>query len=101
TDTNSTWVAFGLIDNVRVETLSTTTPLAPQVERIVVTGASVQIDFAGAASDPPAAFALQSSVNAENGYASESGATVSQVSQGRFRFVVAISGEKRFYRIQR
>jgi len=74
---------------------------APNIQTITVTGSTFQIDFAGASSDTPAAFALQSSPNAESGYARDSGATITQVSQGRFRVVVAVSGEKRFYRIQR
>ncbi len=101
TDPNSPSVAFGLIDNVRVEALTPTLPQAPEVLSIVVTGNSVQIDFTGSASDTAAAFTLQSSPNAESGYTSDSGATISQVSQGRFRVVVVVSGEKRFYRIQR
>ena len=101
TDPNSASVAFGLIDNVRVEALTPTTPQAPEVQSITVTSGNVQIDFAGASSDTQAAFTLQSSPNAESGYASESGATITQVSQGRFRVLVAVNGEKRFYRILR
>ena len=94
-------LAFTLIDNARVESLTTATPQAPDVQSIAVTGVNVQIDFAGAGSDTPAAFALQSSPDAESGYASDSGATITQVSQGQFRAPVAVSGETRFYRIQR
>jgi hypothetical protein len=74
---------------------------APEVQSIAVTGGKVQIDFAGAINDTPATFALQSSPNAESGYATDSGATITQVSQGQFRAVIALSGDKRFYRIQR
>jgi hypothetical protein len=100
-DPNSPSVAFGLIDNVRVEALTTTTPQAPEVTSIAITGGNVQIDFAGASSDTPAAFALQSSPNAESGYASEGGVIITQVGPGRFHVQTAVSGEKRFYRIQR
>ena len=75
--------------------------IRPSVTGIQIGGGNVQIDFAGANSDIPTAFVLQSSANVESGYASDSGATITQVSQGRFRVVVAVSGEKRFYRIQR
>jgi hypothetical protein len=101
TDSNSPLVAFGLIDNVRIEGLSTPTPQAPDVQSIGVAGGNVQIDFTGASSDTPAAFALLSSANVEGGYASDSGATITQVAQGQFRAVVAVNGDMRFYRIRR
>jgi hypothetical protein len=74
---------------------------APNITAIQVSVGNVQIDFTGASSDTAAAFALQSSPNAEGGYSSDSGATITQVSQGLFRAMVAVSGETRFYRIQR
>src|SRR6185503_3340519 len=83
TDPNSASVAFGLIDNVRVEALSTTTPQAPEVLSIAIISGNVQIDFAGSSSDTPEVFTLQSSANAESGYTNE-GAIITQVGPGRF-----------------
>ena len=75
--------------------------LAPDFQSIAVSAGTVQIDFAGASSDTAAAFVLQSSANVGSGYVSDSGATITQVSPGRFHVVIAVSGEKHFYRIQR
>jgi len=100
TDPDSPSVLFGLIDNVRVETL-TTTPQVPNITGIQVTSGNVQIDFSGATSDAASAFGLQSSADVSTGYANESGATITQLSPGSFRAVIGVNGGARFYRIQR
>jgi hypothetical protein len=100
TDPDSPFVLFGLIDNIRVESL-TTTPQAPNITGIQVAGGNVQIDFSGATSDTAGAFGLQSSTDVATGYASESSATITQLAPGSFRAVNAVNGAVRFYRIQR
>jgi hypothetical protein len=99
-DPNAPLIAFGLIDNVRVEGLATASQ-APTLQIPVVAAGNVQIDFAGASSDTPSAFVLQSSANVESGYATDTGATIVQLSPGQFRATAAVNGERRFYRIQR
>ena len=100
TDTDSPSVAFGLIDNVRVETFATT-PQAPGIQTIAIAGGNVQIVFSGATSDAPAAFSLLGSEIVASGYTSEAGASVTQLAPGTFRATAPVNGAIRFYRIQR
>jgi Calx-beta domain-containing protein len=100
TDIDSPFVAFGLVDNVRVEILATS-PQAPNIQTIAIGGGNVQIDFSGATSDTPTAFSLLGSANVASSYANEAGASITQLSPGSFRVTAPVNGTLRFYRIQR
>ncbi len=92
-------LSFGLVDNVRVESLTVT---KPHITRITIVGGNVQIDFTGATTDASSAFTIQSSATAITGYADVSpGASVSQLSAGSFRAVTALNGTTRYFRVLR
>ncbi|MCW5551031.1 MAG: hypothetical protein KIS67_02575 [Verrucomicrobiae bacterium] len=101
TDFNGPALLFGLIDNVRVETLAAVAA-PPDINNIELIngGSEVQIDFAGEAADTPALFALQASGTVQSGY-SDVSANATQLAPGSFRAVRAVSGNQQFYRIRR
>lgn len=101
TDFNGPALLFGLIDNVRVETL-TTAASPPEINNIQLIngGSEVQINFAGETADTPASFVLQASGTVQSGY-SDVSANITQLAPGAFRAVRAVSGSQQFYRIRR
>jgi hypothetical protein len=101
TDFNGPALLFGLIDNVRVETLATVA-LPPDINNIqLINGRSeVQIDFAGETADTPASFVLQASGTVQSGY-NDVTANITQLAPGSFRAVRAVSGSQQFYRLRR
>lgn len=102
-DANASLTAFGLFDNIRVTALPTEVPVTrPDIGGISVTdsGANVQIDFTGAASDTPGAFKVFASATAAGPYVQAS-ATITQVSPGVFRAVLPVNGDRQFYRLAR
>lgn len=98
-DANAPFLLFGLIDNVRVESLAAAVQ-APRITGSRISGGNIEIDFAAAANDAPGAFKLQSAPGL-TGFADESAAVVTQVSPGNFRASAAAAGPIRFYRIAR
>ncbi len=101
TDFNGPALLFGLMDNVRVETLATVAA-PPDINHIQLIngGTEVQIDFAGETADTPGSFALQSSGSVQSGY-SDVSANITPLAPGSFRAVRAVSGNQQFYRIRR
>lgn len=102
-DPNAFVTAFGLFDNVRAYQLITqpSTPANITAIRLVNNGTTVQVDFDGTAQDTASAFTLQASANAASGYADAAAATISQLSPGKFRATIAVSGDRQFYRVRR
>jgi hypothetical protein len=90
---------FGLVDNLRVDSLTVTPPTITAIT-IINSGTQVQVDFSAGAGDAPAAFTLQSSSVVTGTYA-DTAATVTPTGTGTFRAVVTLSGSQNFYRIKR
>jgi hypothetical protein len=98
-DPDAPYVAFGLIDNVRVEQLpSEVTPAT--IEGIVVENTTVRITFT-AQDAQPGDFTVVSSASVADGYAAETGATITSIGANRFQATLPVSGSERFYRIRR
>lgn len=97
-DINAPDMLFGLIDNVRVESLAVT---RPNITSTRIVGGNVQVDFSGAASDSASAFTLEGTATVAGGYAPEPGANITQLSPGSFRATAPVNGALRFYRIRR
>ncbi len=96
-DPNAITLQFGLIDNVRVEDLTVVAVVAPTITstQVINGGTQVQIDFTGGANT----FTLLSSAVVTGPYGSTA-ATLSNTGAGTFRFVTAVNGAQRFFRIQ-
>jgi len=88
---------YVIFDNVRVVRL----PAVLRVNGVQFTGGNVQIDFSGSTSDSASVFAVESSINAGVGYATDAGANVQQLAPGLFRAIAPVNGPVRFYRIRR
>ncbi|MFN7138590.1 MAG: Calx-beta domain-containing protein [Limisphaerales bacterium] len=91
-------VQFGLVDNVRVESL--TPPSGPTITQVQIAGSEVQIDFAGNQSDLPTGFTLQAASEAAGPYA-DVAASITQLQSSTFRATRLLSGPQQFYRIRR
>lgn len=90
----------GIVDNLVVESLPA--PTIPVITNITIVTSNVRVDFAGATSDVPAVFLLQSSTNVAGPYVIDQVATLSQLSPGGFRAVTPYTtNAARFYRIMR
>lgn len=102
-DPNSIAMAFGLFDNVRVYQIAAqpSAPVRITGIRMINNGSAVQIDFEGGAQDTASAFTLQASAVASGGFTDAPSATITQVSPGKFRAVIVVSGQMHFYRIRR
>lgn len=92
-------LSFGLVDNVRVESLTVT---RPQITKITLAASTVQIDFTGATTDSAGSFTLQSSTTGASGFADVSpAATITSLGAGSFRATTTVNGSVRFFRIKR
>ena len=92
--------SFGVFDNVRVQALESVVTTPPDITSIAIVAGNVQINFSAETSDTPAAFELVASATVNGSYA-EVPATITQLSPGNFRAVLATSGNQQFYRIRR
>jgi hypothetical protein len=90
---NSSYV---VIDNLRVVRIE---GLKISANTLVDLGASVQFDFTFGEEATPASFAVQATTAVSGPYA-DTAATITQVSPGVYRAVVAKSGTPRFYRVR-
>jgi hypothetical protein len=99
-DGNAEALAFGLIDNVRVETLTVIPPQAPNITGIALTNNTAIITFTGATNDSAASFTVESVASLGSPFGS-AGVTNQVLSPGVFQATVPISGASRFYRIRR
>jgi hypothetical protein len=92
-------LSFGLIDNLRVETLSLP---KPTITSIKIVGSNVQFDFTGIAADTAASFKIQSSALFAGTFADVSPvASISQLGSGSFRATTPVNGAVRFHRVSR
>jgi hypothetical protein len=93
---------FFYLDLVRVRS-SPPVPAPIAITRLSFQpGGNVQIDFAAGTTDTAGSFILQRSSTANTGYADAAPpATITTLSPGSFRAVVAPSGSMQFYRIRR
>jgi hypothetical protein len=90
-------LSFGLVDNLRVESLLT----RPIITKIAIVGSNVQIDFSGAASDTTDLFTIQGSVTLNGGFADVSPAAgITSLGSGSFRATTPINGPTRFFRVK-
>lgn len=89
-------LSFGLVDNVRVLNLVAVTVPAITAISVITGGTEIQIDFTGAVGG---SFTLLSSATV-NGTYTGTAATFSTTGSGTYRFVTAVNGAQRFYRIQ-
>lgn len=100
-DPNAAAIAFGLFDNVRVYQLAPNPATPPRITAISVNGGMAQIDFSGEIQDTAGSFKLQSSDIASGPYADAVAAAITQLSPGKFRAGIEISGGRQFYRVRR
>ncbi len=93
-------MSFGLVDNLKVMTL--TAPAQPVITGIQLINGStqVQIGFTAGTGDGTSDFALQTTANLGTAPA-DIAATISSVGPGQFQAVRAVGGSAQFYRIRR
>jgi hypothetical protein len=90
---------FGIIDNLRVETLITAPPGSISITRIAIVGSNVEITFTGPADRNAYNFTLQSSATVGSGYG-DIASTPTDISPGVFKLSAPLGGSIRFYRIK-
>lgn len=95
TDPDSPAVAFGLVDNVRVERLAG----APNITSITVSGGTVHLQFTG--SGDASQFTVEAAAALPGTFAAESGVTIQNTGAGQFEATMAVNGDARFYRVRR
>jgi len=93
-------MSFGLVDNLRVQTL--TAPAAPVITgiQLVNGGSQVKITFTAGASDLPGAFSLVGSstlTGTFNGVA----ASITSPAAGQFEALTALGAGNQFFRVRR
>jgi YD repeat-containing protein len=93
-------MSFGLVDNLRVQTL--TAPTQPIITGIALVsgGTEIQIKFTAGTGDSTSAFALQATTILGTTPVDVS-ATITSAGAGQFQAVRAIGGNTQFYRIRR
>jgi hypothetical protein len=96
-DPNAPDLAFGLVDNVRVEQIESVPPTT--LTSIELDGGMVRVRFTG--SGQPADFALESAAAITGPFAAEPTAVIQSVAAGEFEATVALTGDIRFYRVRR
>jgi hypothetical protein len=93
-------MAFGLVDNLRVETFAAA-PLAPiTITSIKLVGGNVEITFTGPASAAVSAFKLTSAGTVNGTYNDDNSATLESLGAGSFKATAALNGSAQFYRIK-
>jgi predicted peptidase len=99
-DADSPYVAFGLVDNVRVETLTTVAPEPAQITGIKLEGGNVKITFT-AQNAQPADFTVEGAGTVPGTFSAETGATILAVGAGQFEATLPAGAGQRFFRIRR
>ncbi len=93
-------MSFGLVDNLKVQTLTAPTqPLITGIQ-LINGGTQVQINFTAGTGDSASDFKLQATATLGTTPADVS-ATISSTGTGQFQAVRAIGGSAQFYRIRR
>ena len=93
-------MSFGLVDNLKVMTLTAPTDILITDIQLINNGTEVQISFTAGTGDSPTGFALQATANIGTTPADVS-ATITSTGPGQFKAVRAIGGATQFYRIRR
>ena len=93
-------MSFGLVDNLKVLTL--TAPTQPVITgiQLINGGTQVQINFTAGTGDSASDFALQTTANLGT-TPTDIAATISSTGPGQFKAVRAVGGSTQFYRIRR
>jgi hypothetical protein len=93
-------MSFGLVDNLRVETIGTA-PVGPiTITSIQIVGGNVEITFSGPPAASASAFKLTSSATVNGLYADDNTAILSSLGGGNFKATTALIGAPKFYRIK-
>ena len=74
---------------------------AVTITNISIAGASALMTFTGGTNDPAAAYVLQQSPTVTGPYTNNLSATITNVSAGVFRAIIATRGDTQFYRLLR
>jgi len=93
-------MSFGLVDNLKVMTLTAPTDILITDIQLINSGAEVQISFSAGTGDSPTGFTLQATANLGTTPADVS-ATITSTGPGQFQAVRAVAGTTQFYRIRR
>ncbi len=99
TDPDAPAMAFGLVDNVRVELIEAVTPDQPEISSISVDGTAVRIRFTG--EGEASQFQVQGAPAVTAPFATEPGVTIQSAGPGAFEATFTTSGDLRFYRVGR
>jgi hypothetical protein len=92
-------MAFGLVDNLRIETFAAA-PAAPiTITSINLVGANVEITFTGPVA-AASSFKLTSASSVDGTYAEDNSATVEDLGAGSYKATTPVNGAVRFYRIK-
>jgi hypothetical protein len=101
TDPNAPDLHFALVDNVRVQQLTTTTPTQPEITGTTLVTEGLRLTFTGSTNDAPTAFSLVGSETVNGAYTPVAGATISQTAPGTFEVIIPLGTGNGFYQIQR
>lgn len=93
-------MSFGLVDNLKVMTLTAPTDIVITDIQLINSGTEVQISFTAGTGDSPTGFALQATAHLGT-TPTDVSATITSTGPGQFKAVRAIGGTAQFYRIRR
>ncbi len=93
-------MSFGLVDNLKVMTLTAPTDILITGIQLINNDTEVQISFTAGTGDSPTGFTLQATANLGTTPADVT-ATITSTGPGQFQAVRAVAGATQFYRIRR
>ena len=96
---NPAAMSFGIIDDLRVETVASA-PIQIHITGIQIVGGNVEITFTGPSGNVATDFKLQHTASATGAFADDSTATLSNLGTGLFKATTALSGANHFYKIK-
>ncbi|MCO5052628.1 MAG: hypothetical protein M9920_10020 [Verrucomicrobiae bacterium] len=95
---NPAEMSFGIIDDLRVETIAAA-PIEIHITGIALVGGNVEITFTAPADLSTSQLRLQGAVTVDGSYNTDNSANISQTGPGVFKATTTLSGASHFYRI--
>ncbi len=95
---NPAEMSFGIIDDLRVETIAAA-PIEIHITGIALVGGNVEITFTAPADLSVSQFRLQGAITVDGSYSTDNSANISQTGPGAFKATTTLSGASHFYRI--
>lgn len=96
---NPAAMSFGIIDDLRVETVAAA-PITITITGIQIVGGNVEVTFSGPTANVAADFKLQSATTVNGSYADDNSASLSDIGPGSFKATTAVGAGNTFFKIK-